>query len=61
MSGKKKKQREASMPASSAGLLRFYEENTDSIVKIRPEVLLIITIAVIISVILAHVFLKGAI
>ena len=61
MSRKKKRERETPMPATSAGLFRFYEEKTDSIAKIRPEIIVILTVALILSVILAHTFLKGAI
>jgi len=49
------------MPAASAGLLRFYEEKTDSIAKVRPEVVVIITVVLVISVILAHIFFGGAV
>lgn len=49
------------MPAASAGLLRFYEEKTDSIAKIRPEFVIIITVVLIVSVLLAHIFLGSLI
>ena len=42
------------MPAASAGLLRFFEEETKGI-KIRPEVLLIMAITLIALSILAYV------
>ena len=61
MSRKKKREGEASMPASSAGLFQFFGEKTDSIVKIRPELVAVLTVMLMVSVILAHVFLKGAI
>lgn len=61
MSRKKKRQREAPMPAASAGLLRFYEEKTDSIAKVRPEIVIIMIVILIVSVILAHVFLGGVV
>jgi preprotein translocase subunit Sec61beta len=53
MSGKREKRREkrAPMPAQSAGLLRFFEEETQGI-KVKPEVLVILTVALIISAIL---------
>jgi preprotein translocase subunit Sec61beta len=41
------------MPAASAGLLRFFEEETKGI-KIRPEVLLIMAISLIALSILAY-------
>jgi len=39
------------MPAQSAGLLRFFEEETQGI-KVKPEILVILTVALIISAIL---------
>lgn len=49
------------MPAASAGLLRFYEEKTSTIVKIRPEFIIVGTAILIVSVLLAHFFLTGLI
>lgn len=49
------------MPAASAGLLRFYEEKTNSVVKMRPEIVIVITASLIASVVLAHVFLASLI
>jgi preprotein translocase subunit Sec61beta len=47
MSGRqKKRKREAPMPAASAGLLRFFEEETSGI-KLRPEIVIILAIALI--------------
>lgn len=47
MSGRqKKRKREAPMPAASAGLLRFFEEETAGI-KLRPEIVIILAIALI--------------
>lgn len=43
------------MPAASAGLLRFFEEETEG-VKIRPELLVIVSIALIVVSVLAKVF-----
>jgi len=53
MSSKREKKREkkAPMPAQSAGLLRFFEEETQGI-KVKPEILVILTIALIISAVL---------
>jgi preprotein translocase subunit Sec61beta len=42
----KRRKREAPMPAASAGLLRFFEEETPGI-KVRPEVVLVLAIALI--------------
>jgi len=47
----KKREKRAPMPAQSAGLLRFFEEETEGI-KVKPEVLVILTIALIISAVL---------
>ncbi|MEM3642089.1 MAG: preprotein translocase subunit Sec61beta [Candidatus Bathyarchaeia archaeon] len=52
---KKKKDKSSPMPAASAGLLRFFEEETEG-VKVRPEVLIGLSIALIIVCVLAHVF-----
>jgi len=52
---KKKKKKESPMPAASAGLLRFFEEETEGI-KVRPELLVGLAIALIIVCVLAHVF-----
>jgi len=43
------------MPAASAGLLRFFEEETEG-VKIRPEILVIFAVTLIIISVLAKVF-----
>jgi len=47
----KKRERKAPMPAQSAGLLRFFEEETQGI-KIKPEVLVILTVALIVTALL---------
>jgi len=52
---KKKKSESAPMPAASAGLLRFFEEETEG-VKVRPELLIVAAIALIVLCILARVF-----
>ncbi|MCX8191212.1 MAG: preprotein translocase subunit Sec61beta [Nitrososphaerales archaeon] len=46
MSSKKRK-REAPMPASSAGLLRFFEDETKG-VKVKPELVVITSVIIII-------------
>ena len=43
------------MPAASAGLLRFFEEETEG-VKIRPELLVAVAVALIVVSVLAKVF-----
>jgi preprotein translocase subunit Sec61beta len=52
---KKKKEKSAPMPAASAGLLRFFEEETEGI-KVRPELLVAMAIALIIVCVLADAF-----
>ncbi len=51
----KKKKEKSPMPAASAGLLRFFEEETEG-VKVRPELLVVLAIALIVVAVLAHVF-----
>jgi len=53
---RKKRDRTAPMPAASAGLLRFFEEETQGI-KIRPELVVILAISLVLAAILARVFL----
>jgi preprotein translocase subunit Sec61beta len=52
---KKKKEKKSPMPAASAGLLRFFEEETEGI-KVKPEILVGFAVTLIIVCILAHVF-----
>ena len=52
---KKKKKDTSPMPAASAGLLRFFEEETEG-VKVRPELLVGLTVALIVVCVLAHLF-----
>jgi preprotein translocase subunit Sec61beta len=52
---KKKGERKSPMPAQSAGLLRFFEEETRGI-KVKPELAIILAVALIITCILAQVF-----
>ena len=51
----RKRKDSSPMPAASAGLLRFFEEETEGI-KIRPEFLVILAVIVIIGSVLANVF-----
>jgi preprotein translocase subunit Sec61beta len=56
MSKKKKKKKDsAPMPAASAGLLRFFEEETEG-VKVRPELLIAFSVALILVCVLAQIF-----
>jgi preprotein translocase subunit Sec61beta len=56
VSKKKKKEKSGPMPAASAGLLRFFEEETEG-VKVRPEMLVGLAIMLVVVLVLAHVFL----
>ncbi len=51
----KKGERKSPMPAQSAGLLRFFEEETRGI-KVKPEVAVILAVALIVGCVLAQVF-----
>jgi preprotein translocase subunit Sec61beta len=55
MSRRKKKEKRAPMPAASAGLLRFFEEETEG-VKVRPELLVVFAIALIAISIIGYAF-----
>ena len=55
MSGRRKKKDSGPKPAASAGLLRFFEEETEG-VKIRPELLVVFAVTLIVISILAKVF-----
>ncbi len=52
---KKRKDSQGPMPAGSAGLLRFFEEETEGI-KIRPELLMVLAISLIVVSVLAKIF-----
>ena len=52
----RKRKDSSPMPAASAGLLRFFEEETEGI-KIRPEFLVVLAIVVIIGSVLANMFI----
>ena len=52
---RKKKKDTGPMPAASAGLLRFFEEETEG-VKIRPELLIVFAVSLIVISVLAKVF-----
>ncbi len=43
------------MPAASAGLLRFFEEETEGI-KVRPELLVALSVTLIVVSVLAKIF-----
>jgi len=52
---KKKRQDGARMPAQGAGLLRFFEEDTRG-VKVKPEIAVIMAVALIVASILGPAF-----
>jgi len=52
---KKKKEKSSPMPAASAGLLRFFEEETEGI-KVKPEILVGLSVALIVVSSLAKLF-----
>ncbi len=56
MSKKKKKESSPGMPASSAGLIRFFQDESYG-VKIKPEFVMAGAITLILTVILARAFL----
>ena len=51
----KRRERSAPMPAASAGLLRFFEEETKGI-KVRPELVVALAVALLMTAILATAF-----
>jgi preprotein translocase subunit Sec61beta len=55
----KRKKESGPMPAASAGLLRFFEEETEGI-KIRPELLVVFAVALIVVSVLAKAFFPVA-
>ncbi|MCD6242434.1 preprotein translocase subunit Sec61beta [Candidatus Bathyarchaeota archaeon] len=57
---RRKDERRAPMPAQSAGLLRFFEEETEGL-KVKPELLIFLVIAFIVVSVLAHLHALGAI
>ncbi len=54
----KKRKEGAPMPAASAGLLRFFEEETPGI-KVRPELVIIMAVAIIIISIIAQIYIAA--
>ena len=49
------------MPAASAGLLRFYEEETPSGVKFRPEVVIVLAVGLVLAVVFANLWFSGTV
>ncbi len=56
---RRKKKETGPMPAASAGLLRFFEEETEGI-KVRPELLVVISVTIIVISVLDKVFFPTA-
>jgi preprotein translocase subunit Sec61beta len=55
---KKKRDSGAPMPAASAGLLRFFEEETEGI-RIKPELIVVLSVSLILACILAQIYYAG--
>ncbi len=55
MGMRKRKKDQGPMPAASAGLLRFFEEETEGI-KVRPELLVALAVSLIVVSVLAKIF-----
>ena len=55
----KKREKGGPMPAASAGLLRFFEEETQGI-RIRPELVVILTVGLILACVLAQLYALGS-
>ncbi len=51
---RKRKENQGPMPAASAGLLRFFEEETEG-VKVRPEFLMVGAVALIVISVIAKI------
>jgi len=55
---RRKRLEESPMPASSAGLLRFYQGESGSKVKLSPEVAIVFAILLIVLIIIANAWLR---
>lgn len=55
MGMRRKKKDSSPMPAASAGLLRFFEEETEGI-KVRPELLVALSVTLIVVSVLGKIF-----
>jgi preprotein translocase subunit Sec61beta len=58
MAAKRRKKKGSPMPAQSAGLLRFFEEETEGI-KMRPELLIVFAVGLIIVAIIGQLQFAG--
>ena len=59
LSRRKKHSDEAPVPPTSAGLLSFWGEKTDSFIKVRPELVMVFVVILIIAVILANTLIQN--
>ncbi|MEM2915602.1 MAG: preprotein translocase subunit Sec61beta [Candidatus Bathyarchaeia archaeon] len=57
MARKKTRSKEAPMPAASAGLLRFFEEESGGL-KVRPEVVILLSVALMVISIVLPLLIK---
>jgi preprotein translocase subunit Sec61beta len=53
----KKREKRGPMPAASAGLLRFFEEETQGI-KVRPELVIIMSVSLILAAVIARIVFR---
>jgi len=53
----KRREKRGPMPAASAGLLRFFEEETQGI-KVRPELVVVLSVTLIMAAILARALFR---
>jgi preprotein translocase subunit Sec61beta len=58
MAARRKKKKGSPMPAQSAGLLRFFEEETEGI-KMRPELLIVFAVGLIVVAIIGQLQFAG--
>jgi preprotein translocase subunit Sec61beta len=58
MSKKDKSKKSAPMPAMSAGLLRFFEEETTGI-KVKPEIVMALAVVLIVLAVIGQLQTKG--
>ncbi len=58
MSQRRRKRRDSPMPATGAGLIRFYSEADSPGIKLKPYHAIIGGILLVIIVVLAHLFIK---
>lgn len=54
----KRRKRDAPMPVAGAGLLRFFKDETQGI-KIKPELVVILTVGFILACVLAQLYIAG--